>query len=310
VNRRLAVAFVVAATAGCHQARQPPIPAWPELTWYHWLGDRAQAAPAPVDTVRSRFELSSPGYVVFADDPNSWTEWLRFLPLAAPGTPVRDAGGNVVVPGNDDHLAGVIAIDASNHQPGVDAVLRLNAEWRWNVNDLRTLYLSDGGFELPLQRWMAGDRLAIVDGRASWVRQAELAGRLDHATFRAFLESVFLVSSSQALLAESVALAPAALAPGAFFLHPGPRAEALVVLDVATTPSGERVMLLARARSPAESIHVVRPDRASPWFRARPDEQIQVADGPIFSWNELRAMKRLRSRGEGACVGLLCPAGP
>jgi Domain of unknown function (4846) len=262
-----------------------------------------------MDMVMSRFAHSLPGYSVFADEAESWSEWLRLLPLAAPGTPVRNHRGEIVVPADDEHVAAVVAIDigTGNTQQSADVILRLHAEWRWWVSDLRMLYLTDSGAELPLQKWIAGDRLTTVGGEPTWTRQAAPKAELDHADFRAYLDSVLAWSDGRGLLAESVPLDPAGLEPGAFFLHDSHPAEALIVLDVATSPTGKRAMLLAQALNPAESIHVIRPSRESLWFPVRTDQPVLVPRTKPYGWKELRRLKPLRSRPAVECVGSLCP---
>ena len=285
---------------------------WPELKWYGWIGDTLRSRPEPTDTVLHRFAHSLPGYSVFTDEPDSWSEWLRLLPLAAPGTPVRNFRGEIVVPGDDEHLAAVVAIDigSENVQQSADVILRLHAEWRWYVNDRRMLYLSDSKAELPLARWFAGERLTTTGAEPTWTRQAAPKPQRDHADFRAYLDGVFTWSDGRALLAESVPLAPEKLEPGAFFLHQGAPAEVLVVLDVATSPAGKRAMLLAQALNPAENIHVLRPNRDCVWFHVRTDQPVRLPRAKPYAWQELRRLTPLRSRPEVECIGSLCPQGP
>ena len=282
----------------------------PELKWYGWVGDSSYPVPETTHTMWDRFTHSSlRGFTQFAAEPESWCEWLRLLPLAAPGTPVKNYRGEIVVPGDDEHLAAVVAIDIGNQdiQQSADVVLRLFAEWRWFVGDLLMLYLSDAKLELPLEKWRAGERLVSAGKQQKWVAQEPPQSKLDHAAFRAYLDSVFSSSDFRALIAESVAITPESLAPGAFFLHEGHPSEVVVVLDVATSRSGERAMILMQALNPAESIHVLRPTRDSVWFPVHTNQPLQLPRTRPFSWKELRRMKPLRSPPAVACVGSLCP---
>jgi hypothetical protein len=268
--------------------------AWPELAWYGWIKDSSYPVPEPVDTVLRRFSRAlPPGYGGTPAELGTWEEWLRLLPLAAPGTPVKNYRGEIVVPGDDEHLGAVVAIDLGrgDTQHSADAILRLYAEWRWSKEDFRMLFLSDAKLELPFQRWL-GDAAEPKPSRAA---------------FREYLDQVLASSGGRALLAESAPLAPNDLAPGAFFLRPGHPAEALLVLDVGTSPAGERVMLLARALNPAESVHVIRPSRNTAWFPVRTDQPVSAPRSGPFSWRDLRRMKRLWSPPEVPCVGSLCP---
>jgi len=124
---------------------------------------------------------------------------------------------------------------------------------------------------------------------------------------RASLDAVFAWSDRRALLAESVALRAAELEPGAFFVNDGDPAEVLVVLDVATSPKGQRIMLLAHALNPASNLYVLRAGRDTPWYPVRTDRPVSVPHARPFSWQDLRRMKRLWSRPDVACVGSLCP---
>lgn len=123
-------------SAGARPART--LDNWPELKWYQWVGDSSRATPEPVDTVVDRFAGYLPnGYSTFADEPETISEWLRLLPLAAPGTPVKNTRGEVVVPGDDEHLAAVVAIDigSADIQRSADVIVRLQAEWRWFMEE-------------------------------------------------------------------------------------------------------------------------------------------------------------------------------
>jgi hypothetical protein len=284
----------------------------PEFKWYGWIGDSSRSGIEATDTALDRFGNSLPGYSVAFAELGSWAEWLRLLPLAAPGTPVKNYRGEIVVPGDDEHLAAVVAIDTGtgDNQQSADIILRLHAEWRWFNEDFRMLYLAESKLELPVQKWSAGERLVSAGGKLKWVLQQAPQPKLDHAEFRAYLDSVFAWSDSRALLAESDALAPEKLEPGAFFLHAGHPSEVLIVLDVATSPKGDRALLLAQALNQAQSLHVIRPSRDTLWFPVRTDQPLQVPRVRPYSWKELRRMKLMLSAPEVACTGSLCPKAP
>lgn len=170
------------------------------------------------------------------------------------------------------------------------------------------LYLSDGKIELPLLKWGDGDRVVPVGGQPKWVRQAEPLATVEHANFRDYLDTVFAWTDAAALRAESDELTPEKLQPGAFFMHEGPPAEVLVVIDVASSQqTGERMMMLAQALNPAENIHIIRPSRDAAWFPVRTDQPIIVPRAKPYGWKELRRMKRLHTPPEVACYGELCP---
>jgi hypothetical protein len=288
------------------RSRQDP---WPELKWYAWVADASRSRPEPVDTVMHRFTRSLSGFRGFPAELGSFAEWLRLLPLAAPATPVRNHRGDIVVPGDDEHLAAVVAIDVGTEdvQQSADVILRLHAEWRWFRSDFRMLYLSDNELELPLQPRQNGEHLVDAADQSRESPDAAPQSKREYADFRRYLDRVFARSDAPALLAESVALPPQDLEPGAFFLNDRHPAEVLVVLDVATSPTGQRRMLLAQALNPAQDLAVIRPNRDTAWFAVHTDQPVRVPRAHPFAWKDLRRMKRLRSAPEVPCVGSLCP---
>ena len=81
------------------------------------------------------------------------------------------------------------------------------------------------------------------------------------------------------------------LEPGDFFVLPGGPGHAILILDVATGPSGERSALLGQGFMPAQDFHVLRDARGSAWFSLEGD----AVDTPFwpapFPWSSLRRMK-------------------
>jgi len=75
-----------------------------EAQRYRWLGADNLKFPAPVDSLQTRFP-TPPGYQRVAVAPGSFAEWLRGLPLAAPGTPVVNNSGDTVFKADDDYVA-------------------------------------------------------------------------------------------------------------------------------------------------------------------------------------------------------------
>jgi hypothetical protein len=83
---------------------------------------------------------------------------------------------------------------------------------------------------------------------------------------------------------------PKDLVAGDFFLQSESPNHVVVVLDIAEKPSGERVALLGRARNPSESIHVVRPGKATAWFSVRPPVAIMTPHSKSLAWQDLRRL--------------------
>jgi hypothetical protein len=260
---------------------------------YPWLGLAGEREfPKPDGTLEARIP-APPGYTRAKVEPGSFAEWLRSLPVAPEGTPARSHDGEVTLPGDDDYLAAVIAIDigSGDLQQSADVIVRLHAEWLWSRGDKSSIsYLSATKLAMPLARWEKGQRLIASGPNVFWAVKTKPA-EVDYPEFRRYLDAVFNWANSTSLSRRSEPVSdPKALLAGDFFLQSGAPNNVAVVLDLAEKPSGERVALLGQARSPAESIHVVRPGKATAWFSVRPPVPVLTPHSKALAWEDLRRM--------------------
>ena len=266
----------------------------PDPHKYRWLGDDNLKFPKPVDTLEARFP-TPPGYVRVTNAPGSFGEWLRGLPLAADGTAVVNNSGDAVFKADDDYVAAVAAIDvgAGDLQQSSDAVVRLHAEWLWASDKPDAIsYRSASKLDMPFSRWAHGQRLIASGPNVFWV----VKGKPKDPTyddFRQYIDAVMLWTNNVSLATRSTHVAdPKDLQPGDFFLQVHGKGHAIVVLDLAEKPTGERVALLGQAlQSPAQSFHVIRLGRATAWFSMRPPNPVLTPRADEFSWDELERLE-------------------
>jgi len=259
---------------------------------YPWLG--APNPPKFDGSIASRIALP-PGYARVAVEDSSFSAFVRGLPLAPTGTPVVAYDGDVVRAADDDYVEAVVAIDVGNAdlQQSADVIVRLHAEWLWGRGEKSKIsYVASTKLELPLSRWEKGQRLVTNNGSdVFWAVQGK-PKEADYAEFRRYLDAVFNWGNSTSLAVRSRKLEnPEELVPGDFFLHSHAPGHVVIVLDVAEKPGGERVALLGQVLNPAQSLHVLRPGRATPWFSLRPSNAVLTRYTSEFTWNELRRLE-------------------
>ncbi len=263
----------------------------PDPKRYPWLADEREL-PKPDASLEDRFP-TPPGYKRVKVPPGSFSEWLRSLPMAPEGTPAKSFDGKQTLAADDDYLAGVVAIDTGNPdlQQSSDVIIRLHAEYLWSRGEKDKIsYLSASKLSMPLSRWEKGQRLIPSGPNVFWVIKGKPA-EVDHAEFRKYLDAVFNWANSTSLSPRSTPVEnPKDLVAGDFFLQSGEPNHVAIVLDVADKPSGERVALLGQARNPAESIHVVRPGKATAWFSVRPPVPVLTPHSKALAWSDLRRM--------------------
>lgn len=262
----------------------------PDSRRYRWLGADNLKYPAAVESLEARFP-TPPGYQRVAVTAGSFGEWLRGLPLAAPGTPVVSNSGDTLYPGDDPYVAAVIAIDVGpgDLQQSSDAVTRLHAEWLWASDKPDAIsYRSASKLDMPFSRWAKGQRLLPSGPNVFWVVKGKPKDP-NYSDFRQYIDAVMLWSNNFSLATRASRVSePAQLTPGDFFLQTRGKGHAVLVLDVAQKPTGERVALLGQAlQSPAQSMHVMRLGHATAWFSMRPPNPVLTPRGDEFSWAEL-----------------------
>lgn len=280
-----------ASPSAAPSAGAPAAPFVADTKRYAWLADDRDF-PKPDASLEQRFP-TPPGYKRVKVEAGSFAEWLRGLPMAPEGTPAKSYDGKETLAADDDYLAGVVAIDTGNPdlQQSSDVIIRLHAEYLWSRGEKDKIsYLSATKLSMPFSRWEKGQRLIPSGPNVFWVVKGK-PSEVDHPEFRKYLDAVFNWANSTSLSPRSTPVEdPKDLLAGDFFLQTSEPNHVAVILDVAEKPSGERVALLGQARSPAESVHVMRPGKATPWFSVRPPVPVMTAHSKQLDWGQLRRM--------------------
>lgn len=226
-------------------------------------------------TIASRF-LPPKGFHRSAAPPGSFAAFLRALPLAPPGTPVKSYAGGEILAGDDSRLAAVVNIDigAGDLQQCADSVERLHAEWRWSVGRPDVTYPAASGTALGFADWKKGVRWAPKGNALE--RSPGAKPDESYGSFRRYLAFVFAWSNTVALErmgansgaeAAKIRIDASELRGGDFFVMGGNPGHAVLVLDVVEDDQHHRRALLGQGYMPAQNFHILRPEGAeSPWF--------------------------------------------
>ncbi len=284
-------------------------PVAPDPKRYLWLAnDGLEHMPDAVDTLENRFPVP-PDYRRIELEKGSFGEWLRGLPMAAPGTPVVNHKGEEVLAGDYQHLAGVVALDVgkASTQTSTDIVLRLHGEWLLSQGKIdQVVYRAATGTALPFSRWLQGDRVVPAGAAIQWQRKGK-PSKPTHPAFRAYIEAVYNWSNTVSFGKESKVTPAAEVRPGDFLLHKGKPNHAVVVLDMAKNNKGTPLALLGRALSPAQSFYVVGLGKGYAWYYINPDKEQMLTPGTEpFEWGNLRRLpegaEQTESSGSGSAL--------
>jgi hypothetical protein len=218
---------------------------------------------------------TAPGFTRAAAPLGSFAAFLRTLPLAPRGTPVVDfRGAPLYDHGEHPNIAAVVDVDVGSRdlQQCADAVLRMNAEYRYGRGERNVTYHAASGLPLSYQRWLSGERVVIRDGKADL--HAMAAPRSDsHVAMRTWLDDVFAWANTSSLAREGTSVPWQDVRAGDFFVMQGsPFGHAVLVVDVAHDAEGRTALLLAQSYMPAQSFQVLTPGAGSPWFVVQKDD--------------------------------------
>ena len=253
---------ILAAALLLAHAVAAPADAEPRYAW------RPIDAPA-TETLAQRIAASA-DFVRAAVAPDSFAEWLRGLPLKPTGAPVLLHTG--APKGRQDVHVAVIDVDTGTRdlQQCADAAMRLRAEWLFATARARDVAFNATGSGQPIAfaRWAAGERPRVSGRSLSWSRSA--APDAGYASFRRYLDTVFIWAGTLSLAQELPAVSVGELQAGDLFIKGGTPGHAVLVADlVENRATGEKRFLLLQSFMPAQDIHVLKnPGDAagSPWY--------------------------------------------
>lgn len=178
----------------------------------------------------------------------SFAEWLRNLPVKAPGTPIHLYDGRIRVTRNHD--AAVINIDTGDRdlQQCADAIMRLRAEYLLSTGRAAQIAFDNTSGQRIRYRGAEGNREA----------------------FSRYMTRVFAYSGTYSLERELTKVKLAGIQIGDIFIEGGFPGHAVLVADIARNPkTGEKRFLLIQSFMPAQDMHVLNQPgfwRVTPWF--------------------------------------------
>ena len=203
--------------------------------------------------------------------PGTFGSWLCHLPLKPDGSPVRLHDGSLKYDQGIHHAVVDIDVGPADIQQCADAVIRLRAEYLYSLGKYGAIHFDfTSGDRASFRDWIEGGRPRVRGNVVEWRKEADPDS--GYASFRRYLDSVFLYAGSYSLARE---LEPVEdrdhMDIGDVFVDGGMPGHAVIVVDMAVDgESGEWVFLLAQSYMPAQDVHILKnleEPRISPWYR-------------------------------------------
>jgi len=225
-------------------------------------------------TVETRI-LPPAGFTREKCDANSFTYYLRNLPLKKHGSKVLlydktekgyQSGACAVVD---------MEIGTTDLQQCADAVMRLRAEYLWKQKRYSEIHFNfTNGFKADYVTWAEGSRIKVLGTKSTWEKTT--TKDYSHATFRQYLDKVFMYAGTASLSKELVPVQISRIQPGDVFIHGGHPGHAMIVVDVVKNPQTKKIAFIcAQSYMPAQEIEIVKNlnnEANSPWYIVNPSD--------------------------------------
>ncbi len=256
---------------------------------YAWMDS---ANYNPQSTICSRFDFPE-GFSGVKNEPGSFAEWLRGLPLLPEGSQVKLFNGELK--SNQGAQAAVINMDVGNTdlQQCADAVMRLRAEYLFATKQFQKIAFNyTSGDRLDYVGWINGKRIAVSGNKTSVVFSGKKSPNIsDHKVFRAYMNDIFNYAGTLSLSKELKSISCDSMQAGDVFIHGGSPGHAVMIVDMAVNEkTGEKMFMIAQSYMPAQQMHVLRNDyekRWSPWYKIGSGKYLESPEY-VFDWSELK----------------------
>ena len=225
-----------------------------------------------------------------ADD--SFLAFMRQMPVYENGSMLVSYRGERLSNANAVAVY-TLTLGDEGYQQCADTIIRLWSEYFFASGQTgRLTFAYSNGYPTDYESWRDGYRY-LTAGNLTW--RMKLAGYDDSEQgFHNYLRSVMRYAGTLSLETESQPIAAADAHAGDILCHGGAPGHAVVIVDEAVSPDGERCFLLAQGFIPAQSAHIITGygDTQNPWYT-----EAQLAENPVrlcsytFESNELRRWK-------------------
>lgn len=202
--------------------------------------------------------------------PNSFADWLRFLPLK-PGNPDVHLFNGELKRYQSGHAAVVdIDVGSTDIQQCADAVMRMRSEYLYSIKDYDNLHFNfTSGHSVGFKKWTEGYRTVIKGNNVTWSKNA--AKDDSYKTFTNYTKTIFNYAGTSSLSKELKKVADIKdIQIGDVFILGGFPGHAVLVIDVCVhETTGEKLFMIQQSYMPAQEIHILKNLKntsISPWY--------------------------------------------
>ena len=244
-------------------------------------------AVANLDSLLLQRFAAPEGFKRISPPENSFAYFLQHLPLKPAGSKVLYFDGRVKDKSNV--YAAVVDLPIGNkdlHQCA-DAVMRLRADYLWQTRQFDKIHFNfTNGFRADYLKWRNGWRTRVTGNKVEWVHSADTSRT--YTTYWKYLETVFSYAGTLSLSKELQTRPAKDLQIGDVFIQGGSPGHAVIVVDMASDSTGNKVFMLAQSYMPAQEIQILyNPANATVWYDLKTAGTLETPEWD-FEWTDLK----------------------
>jgi len=218
------------------------------------------------DTIEKLFPPPA-GFTRVNVQPNSFSEYLRNMPVLADSFNVRDFQDRIKVKSGDSTLAGVVPVNIKGRRlvQCMDIIVYLHADFLHKTGNLNSMeYPLPDGTLFSWNEWKTGYR--EVFERIRFVKKKVAAADSSERNRRIYLNRLFNYSDTQTFYHYYSEVEVSKILPADFIVKKGKRKHAVLIVDIAENALGEKVALIGQGDTPACQFYLLKDKKGNPWF--------------------------------------------
>lgn len=226
-------------------------------------------------------------------DKNSFSDWLRHLPLKEKNAKVLLHNGKEKY--NQNVHFRVIDIDTGKRdlQQCADATMRLKADYHYSQKEYNHIHFNfTSGHRVAFEDW-AKNKKPIVRGNKVTFSSASTKTDYSYQNLKKYLRQIFTYAGTASLSKELVAVSIKNMQIGDLFIQGGFPGHAVIIVDMAINKQGKKLFLLAQSYMPAQDIHILKNNQnphLNPWYASDFGDVLETPEWQ-FSKSDLKRWK-------------------
>ncbi len=239
-------------------------------------------------TIQERI-LTPPNFTRVDQEPSSFGDYLRNLPLKPSGSQVFYFDGRLK--SNTNAYCAVVDMDIGDRNllQCADAVMLLRAEYLYGEERYDAIHFNfTNGFRVDYSQWMEGYRVKIEGNKTSWKKVTDADN--SYTTFRKYMDIIFAYAGTLSLSKELKATDIEDMRIGDVFIQGGTPGHTVIIVDMALNEeTGDKLFLLAQSYMPAQDIQILNNpmnDQISPWYQFENSDELRTPEW-TFEWSDL-----------------------